>query len=145
MYGNIYVLILKPIRGPYVSVASDGVQVPCRHPKEEETTVESRPSWQVDACPSWCRGDHGEHDHPDDRVHRSDSVAVPVVGRRTVFEGASIRREVHATEFDVALSRPDGECETWLYVGAGPAMSLDVTAESAERLVRHIVDTLRSR
>ena len=107
--------------------------------------MESRPSWQVDACPSWCRGDHREHDHPDDRVHRSDSVLVPVVGRRTWFEGAGMRREVQATEVDVALSRLDGECEIWLYVGSGPAMSLDVTAESAERLVRSIVDTLRSR
>lgn len=107
--------------------------------------MQSRPSWQVDACPLWCRGDHSEHDHPDDHVHRSDSVAVPVVGRRTWFDGPSIRREVQTAEFDVALSRRDGDGETWLYVGSGPAMSLDVTVESAERLVRHIVDTLRSR
>ncbi|MBX3099925.1 MAG: hypothetical protein KF761_10130 [Salinibacterium sp.] len=107
--------------------------------------MQSRPSWQADACPPWCRGDHEEGDHPDDRVHRSDSVAVPIVARRTWFEGAGIRREALGTEFEVALSRVDGEQETWLYVGSGTQMSWDVSVESAERLVRQITDVLRSR
>ena len=106
---------------------------------------ESRPSWQSDPCPPWCTGEHAELDHPDDRVHRSRSMAVPVVARRTWFEGEGIRRSAEATEFEVALSRVDGESETWLYVGAGPALSIEVTAESADRLVVAMRDVLAGR
>lgn len=107
---------------------------------------QSRPSWQADPCPSWCTGDHAEQDHPDDRVHRGRALTVPVVARRTWFEGGGIRRSAEATEFEVAVSRVDGESETWLYVGAGPAVSIEVTTESAERLARAVSEALvRSR
>ncbi len=105
----------------------------------------SRPSWQIDECPSWCTGEHREGDHPDDRVHRGVPTTVPVVARRTSFEAAGVRRDTDATEFEVALSRVDGEPETWLYVGAGPAAAIDVSGESGERLVRAMSDVLRSR
>ena len=107
-------------------------------PEGRDSTVESRPSWQTDACPPWCVGGHGELDHPDDRVHRSRSVVVPVVARHTWFEGALLRRSADAVDFDVAISQVDGESDIWLYVGAGPAASIEVTLESAERLVRAI-------
>ena len=107
-------------------------------PRGEDTTVQSRPSWQVDACPPWCAVDHGEHDHPDDRVHRSAPESVPVVARHTGFEGVRIRRTAEAAELDVALSRVDGEWQTWLYVGSGPAMAIEVSAESGRRLARAI-------
>ena len=106
---------------------------------------EGRPSWQTDPCPRWCAGGHEESDHPDDRVHRSCAVPVPVVARRTWFEGARLYRHEEAAEFDVALGRVDGEGETWLYVGDGPARSIEVTAESAERLLAAIGAALRSR
>lgn len=105
----------------------------------------SRPSWQVDECPSWCTGEHREADHPDDRVHRGVPITVPVVARRTWFDAAGIRRDSEATDFEVALSRVDGDDETWLYAGSGPAAAIDVTAESAQRLVRAIDAVLRSR
>ena len=103
---------------------------------------DSRPSWQADECPPWCTGEHGERDHPDDRVHRGRSTAVPVVARRAWFDGEGIRRSAEAVDFEVALSRVDGEPETWLYVGAGPGLSIEVTAESAERLVRAMAEAL---
>lgn len=106
---------------------------------------ETQPGWQVDPCPAWCRVRHGEHDHPDDRVHRSDGVCVPVVLRRTWFEGEGIRRDLEAAEFDVALSCVDGESETLLYVGDGPSRSFDLTADSADRLARALAELLRSR
>ena len=104
--------------------------------------MQSRPSWQVDACPAWCVVDHGEHDHPDDRVHRSAALSVPVVARRTGFDGARILRSAEATEFDVALSRVDGDWQSWLYVGSGPAMAVEVSAESGQALVRAIAAVL---
>lgn len=96
---------------------------------------ENRPSWQIDPCPPWCQRGHEERDHPDDHVHRSASAAVPVIARRTWFEGGGIRRRAEPAELEVALSRVDGEREIWLYVGDGPARSLEVTVESAERLL----------
>ena len=110
------------------------------------TVDNTRPSWQVDDCPNWCTGGHAEHDHPDDRVHRSAAVAVPVVTRRTSFEGAELRRLTEATEFEVAVSRIDGEMETWAYAGEGSTMFIEMTVESAARLVDALGDALvRSR
>ena len=107
---------------------------------------DSRPSWQADPCPRWCAGGHAEHDHPDDRVHRSLSEAVPVVARRTAFESSGVRRRAETVEFEVAVSRVDGERETWAYVGEGPGMAIEVTAESAARLLGVLADALaRSR
>lgn len=107
--------------------------------------MQNRPSWQIDDCPGWCVVVHGEHDHPDDRVHRGSPVAVPVVQRRVRFDAAGIHRDVEPAEFDVALARVDGESETWLYAGAGPAIEIDVTAESAERLALAMREVLRNR
>ncbi len=98
----------------------------------------SRPSWQVGECPPWCASEHQERDHPDDRVHRSHSVAVPVTVRQTSFVGASIRREAGPSELEIALSRIDGDAETWVYVGDGPARNLELTVESGERVLRAI-------
>jgi len=110
------------------------------------TVGNTRPSWQLDACPHWCTGGHAEHDHPDDRVHRSAALAVPVVARRTIFDSGELRRSERATEFEVAVSRVDGETATWAYVGDGPAMFIEVTLESAARLVDALGDALvRSR
>lgn len=104
---------------------------------------EHRPSWQLDACPGWCAGGHQEGDHPDDRVHRSSDLAVPVVARRTWFEGGGIRRAAQSTAFEVGLGRVDGEPQTWVYVGDGPGRSFEVTHESAERLAARIEAVLR--
>jgi len=75
-------------------------------------------------------------------VHRSAAVSVPVVARRTGFEGARILRATEATELDVALSRVDGEEQTWLYAGNGPAMAIEVSAESGRALARAITSVL---
>ena len=98
--------------------------------------MDRRPSWQSEPCPAWCVGGHQENDHPDDRVHRSTSFPVPVVLRRSEPEGERMARRIEHDDFEVALSRVDGESDTWLYVGNGPGMHLDVTVESARRLLR---------
>jgi len=104
--------------------------------------VQSRAQWQVERCPRWCAGGHRDDDHPDDRVHRSASLSVPVVARRTWFEGAGIRRMAESCELEVALSRVDGDSQTWLYVGGGPGAAIEVTAESGHRLVQAMVEAL---
>ncbi len=106
---------------------------------------ESRPSWQRDGCPDWCSGEHGEFDHPDDRAHRSSSLAVPVTVRRTWFEGGSIRHAVDDAEFEVGMSQVDGDTEIWFYVGDGPARSIEIDVQSAARLVEAMAARLRSR
>ena len=79
-------------------------------------------------------------------MHRSAPETVPVVARHTGFEGVRIRRSAEAAEFDVALSRVDGQWQTWLYVGSGPAMAIEVSAESGRALARAIEEVLtRSR
>ena len=108
----------------------------------ETPTGHSRPSWQVDPCPAWCAGGHREGDHPDDRQHRSASLAVPVVLRRTELAADSLRRTVEAADFEVGLSRVDGEPETWLYLGDGPGRSLELSAESAHRLIEAVAARL---
>jgi hypothetical protein len=97
--------------------------------------VSQRPSWQVDPCPSWCVGEHLESDHPDDRQHRSASFSVAVIARRTELGPDRLVRSAEPTEFEVGLSRTDGEQDTWLYIGEGPGMSIEITAESARRLL----------
>ena len=108
----------------------------------ETPTGRHRPSWQVDACPVWCVGGHRESDHPDDRQHRSDSLEVPVVLRRTELVPDGLARTVEAADFEVGLSRVDGAPETWLYVGDGPGRSLELSAESAHRLIQAVAARL---
>lgn len=91
-----------------------------------------QPSWQNDPCPRWCAGDHLESDLPEDRVHRAPGVAVPVVSRRT---DTDLVRTAHPEEYEIGLSRADGSTETWVYIGAGPGEYLEVSVESARRLI----------
>lgn len=105
-----------------------------------------RPTWQTDPCPGWCTRGHTELDHPDDRVHRGIAVTVPVVTRRTSYPDGAIRRSTDAIDLEVAISRVDGDQETWAYIGSGPGASVEVTVESAERLVAVLTGALiRSR
>jgi hypothetical protein len=103
-----------------------------------------RPSWQLDDCPEWCAVDHREDDHPDDRSHRTDASAVPVIARSRRFENDALVFELEAMEFEVGASRRDGEADTWIYVGAGGGQQLEVSRESAERLIRAITIQLRA-
>jgi hypothetical protein len=102
-----------------------------------------RPSWQRDECPAWCAVDHREDDHPDDRSHRTDTPAVPVIARARRFDDGLVF-ETGAMEFEVGVSRPDGEVDTWIYVGAGPGQQLEVSRESAKRLLRALDAQLRA-
>ncbi|MFT4210245.1 MAG: hypothetical protein QM626_00095 [Microbacterium sp.] len=100
------------------------------------------PTWQRTPCPPWCAGGHREDDHPEDRVHRSAGLTVPVVSRR-VLSVDPMRYQVVAQEFEVGLSRPDDSATTWLYLGAGPGECVEVSLGSCADLVRALESTVR--
>jgi hypothetical protein len=107
----------------------------CRRLSWSAAMTNRRPSWQLDDCPAWCVVDHREDDHPDDRVHRTDAPSVPVIARSRRFD-PDLTFEVDAADFEVGVSRRDGDVETWIYVGGGSGQQIEITRESAARLVR---------
>lgn len=44
---------------------------------------QNQPTWQSDACPSWCARVHQDGDHPEDRIHQSTPLIVPALRRRS--------------------------------------------------------------
>lgn len=93
-----------------------------------------RPSWQLDACPHWCAGEHSEHDHPDDRVHRSAGRTVAVIARSLHPTKEAMVSSSEATEFEIGLSRRDGKTTTWVFIGDGAAHRIELSLESARRV-----------
>jgi hypothetical protein len=98
--------------------------------------MEERPTWQVDPCPEWCAGAHAENDHPDDRVHRSAGIAVSAVLRSKRLGPARVEFDEVADEVEVGLARADGHRATWLYVGAGPGREIELSLDTASRVLR---------
>jgi hypothetical protein len=98
------------------------------------------PTWQVDPCPEWCADVHREDDHPDDRVHRSEGIAVPAVIRSRRLTATRVVFDVEATAVEVGISRVDGDSDTWLYMGAGPGRELEVSVGTAP----HLLEVARS-
>ena len=83
-------------------------------------------------CPPWCVADHpAEDDGHSPARHRSETVVVPGIairgGARRTVESIEILIEVHAEEGDPVVG---------VYVGDGADAGLDLTTETAERLVR---------
>ena len=90
-------------------------------------------------CPPWCVADHAAEDDAGAAArHRSETVVVPGIairgGRRRTVESIEILIEVHAEEGDPVVG---------VYVGDGADAGLDLTTETAERLVRRLGDALR--
>lgn len=91
-------------------------------------------------CPPWCVADHAVEDDAGAAArHRSETLVVPGIairgGRRRTVESIEILIEVHAE---------DGDPVVGVYVGDGASSGLDVTTETAERLVRRLGDALRT-
>jgi hypothetical protein len=87
-----------------------------------------------DTCPVWCRKDHAEDDHPDDRHHQSAAELVAVVTGSPMLEPDELARPASAV---ARLVRRTGSDLTWVEVVSeeGPEVRLVVTVESARRLV----------
>lgn len=98
-------------------------------------TRPTRHSWQHDDCPPWCEGGHTESDHPDDRFHRSEGSAIPVITRRTAVVDNHLTHIVEATELKVGLSRAIGDAEIWVYLDAEGDRGFELSLESATRLI----------
>ena len=94
----------------------------------------SVPTWQVDPCPDWCTIEHQEHDHPDDRAHRDDGVAVAITIRVRTFEREIVE---HVEPVEVILGRwkRDGEAHTWRFIGADTGLEIELTEESFQRVL----------
>lgn len=102
------------------------------------STTNQRPSWQDDACPSWCVVDHHEDDFPEDRFHDSRTLYVSV----TLGVASPPHPEPTATpaELYVITSRRAGSHRDWTFVGEPDrsGQRLVLSRESA----RHLIDTL---
>lgn len=88
-------------------------------------------------CPTWCVADHGAEDEGGVRRHRSATATVPGIALQ------GVPRTARGVELLVELHADDGDPLVALYIGDGTE-GLDLTAETASRLVRRIIETLRT-
>lgn len=86
---------------------------------------------------AWCSTPHGTTLHPDDEDHRSAGILVHGVVRSGGNE--------HEAEFEVGMLRHRHDSDEWLVIEDGDSIHLEVTVETARRLVRAIAaeDALR--
>ncbi|MFT4305991.1 MAG: hypothetical protein QM604_03770 [Microbacterium sp.] len=61
---------------------------------------------------------------------------------RRLLGADPVRHQVARQEFEVGLSRRDDADTTWLYLGAGPDESVEVSLESSAGLLRALESTL---
>lgn len=101
----------------------------------------SVPDPPLDKCPHWCVEDHSAQLHPDDQRHLSASVLVQVIARPR----SSIHPDAvpHAEELGIVVHRSIGGFETWLAI-ASEAQALEVSLESARRLVHALAEVLEA-
>ena len=89
-------------------------------------------------CPAWCVADHAEEDDIGAPRHRSETVVVPGIAIRP---GAG--RSVEPIEILIEVHAEVGDPVVGVYVGDGQRNGLDITTETAERLVRRLTDALQ--
>lgn len=92
-------------------------------------------NWQSGPCPEWCTVAHTERDHPDDRAHRDDGIAVPVVLRRRGFVGAELVEEIIQGHLVLGRWQRDGDTQTWYLLGDDEGTEFELSEESFHRLV----------
>lgn len=81
----------------------------------------------------WCVTAHGETAHPDDEDHRSAGLGVAVDTRSCADSGRG-----HRTIAEVGLLQRRSDPDVWLVIEDGADLRMEVTLESARRLVRAI-------
>jgi hypothetical protein len=90
-------------------------------------------------CPPWCVADHADEDEPGASRHRSETVVVPGIAVRP-----GSRRTVEAVEILIELHAEHGDPVVGVYIGDGERDGLDITLETADRLVRRLTEVLRT-
>jgi hypothetical protein len=89
-------------------------------------------------CPAWCVADHTDEDEGGPPRHRGATVVVPGIG---VGDGTPLRAA--AMELLIELHADDADPMVGVYIGDG-YHGIDITVETATRLVRRLVETLRT-
>lgn len=101
----------------------------------------NHPSWLQEACPPWCQREHLEDDHPDDRMHESSPISIPVIALTRTFDDGSLEQVLNATEFELVRYRYVDDQQEWLYLGNG-VQQVEISLESARRLQRRLGEVL---
>lgn len=89
------------------------------------------------ACPAWCVADHRVEDEHGTVRHRGATVSIPGIAIR-----GSVPHDVHGIELLVELHADDADPVVAVYIGDG-SEGIDITTETAGRLVRRLIDVLR--
>jgi hypothetical protein len=89
------------------------------------------------ACPAWCVAQHDVEDDGGTRRHRGATVAVPGIAIR-----GGPPHDAHGIELLIELHADDADPVVAVYIGDGTD-GIDVTTETAARLVRRLIETLR--
>jgi hypothetical protein len=96
------------------------------------------PQPHPNACPAWCVADHVADDEGGRLRHRGATVTLPGIAVRT---GAP--HDIRAIELLIELHADDGDPLVAIYIGDGDD-GLDLTTETAARLVRRLIETLQT-
>jgi hypothetical protein len=80
--------------------------------------------------PDWCTSEHGATLHPDDEDHRSSGVAVPLTVRTAGSAGVAAE-----TDAEIGLLRRRSDSTNWLVIEDGANLHVELTLDSARRLV----------
>ncbi|MEV8358474.1 hypothetical protein [Microbacterium sp. NPDC076895] len=102
-----------------------------------------RPEWLTEQCPDWCEIDHAEQVLPGDRLHAECGITVPVIAEYTTrgHDGELLHHEEPAY-MTVGRYRRVGEQTSWLSIGEDERQHLEISLESAHRLVGVLRDEL---
>ncbi|HEV7742678.1 MAG TPA: hypothetical protein VGO65_09690 [Pseudolysinimonas sp.] len=92
-------------------------------------------TWRT--CPAWCVTDHDAEDEGGARRHRGATVAVSGIAIRSVPP-----HDAHGVELLIELHADDADPVVAVYIGDGTD-GIDLTTETAARLVRRLIETLR--
>lgn len=88
-------------------------------------------------CPEWCVADHAVEDEDGVRRHRGPTAVIPGIAL------VGVPRRAEAVELLVELHADDGDPLVAVYIGDGER-GIDVSTETAARLVRRLIETLRT-
>lgn len=89
------------------------------------------------ACPEWCVADHAAEDEGGSVRHRGATVVVPGLAIRNTAP-----HDVRGVELLIELHADDSDPVVAVYIGDGTD-GIDLTTETAARLVRRLIETLR--
>lgn len=88
------------------------------------------PIWQRQPCPEWCTATHEDSDHPDDRSHRDDGIAVPIILRRRSFAQLALVEHVEPGHMILGRWQRDGQPQSWRFLGIDDGLEIEISEES---------------